>query len=521
MANLTKSTKNIIIAAAVTVVLGAGAAVLVLTGQPDNADGQSSDAASTVSTETYTLTDRQGTDILQLDITNDSGSYTFTRDSKVVSSTDSDGNVTSEDKIFWTSEGLNGLTSNETMISTFMKSLAGLTSKELVETDAADLEKYGLENPVATARLTFDGGEQVTLNFGIKNPAQTNFVYCRMGESRDVYLVSNYSVGNVYYPINDYVSMSLTPGYNASSAQELDYFRIERKDLAEPYQIAFMYDVQQEAENEDSVITTFNSHRLTSPFVAEIDSTKGKTYCYGLYGLTASECVSVTTDEEILAKTGLDDPFLTLTFKYGGTRYVLHFGDEIITTTPTEDENTPDLTTVTGYYGMLEGVNAVFAFDTSAVPWYKMTLQDIISRRPVSPYIYTCDSVVITTPDREYVFEINGDAKENSFILDGEELNGDKFRQLYQHLITAVGDEVFLEEGEYEPYISVTFNYREEYHKLYNTESDTIRYYKSDDRKNIVSVNGKVLFKVRQVYTERLIENIDALINGGELRLDW
>ena len=46
-------------------------------------------------------------------------------------------------------------------------------------------------------------------------------------------------------------------------------------------------------------------------------------------------------------------------------------------------------------------------------------------------------------------------------------------------------------------------------------------FYKSDDRKNIVSVNGDILYKVRQIYTQRLLENLDALFNGGEIKLDW
>ena len=37
----------------------------------------------------------------------------------------------------------------------------------------------------------------------------------------------------------------------------------------------------------------------------------------------------------------------------------------------------------------------------------------------------------------------------------------------------------------------------------------------------IIRVNGEVLFKVRQVFTDRLIQNIDALLNGGELELNW
>ncbi|MBQ4166240.1 MAG: hypothetical protein IJD85_07960, partial [Oscillospiraceae bacterium] len=347
--------------------------------------------------------------------------------------------------------------------------------------------------------------------------------YCRTDGSSDVYMISYYSVGDVYYGITDFVDMSITEAYSTDDPQELDYFIIERKDLEEPIEISYMYDVQEESEKDtdEILVTTFNSHRITTPFVAEVDSVKGQTVCYGLYGLSASYCISVDPDEALLAETGLDDPHCKLTFKYGGNRYVLLFGNKLINVTESEDESTPDLETVVGYYGMVEGSDIIYAFATDSVPWYDITVEDIVSRRPVSPYIYTCDSVVVTTPERVYEFKINGDASENSFTLDGVELDNYKFKELYQHLIAAVGEEIYRVDGDYEPFITVQLNYREKYHYFYGGASDKIEYYKSDDRKNIVRVNGEVLFKVRQVYTERLLENIEALISGGDLELNW
>ena len=42
-----------------------------------------------------------------------------------------------------------------------------------------------------------------------------------------------------------------------------------------------------------------------------------------------------------------------------------------------------------------------------------------------------------------------------------------------------------------------------------------------DDRKSIIRVNGSVLFKVREVYTQRLIDNVQAVINNGTVELNW
>lgn len=524
MAKLSKSTRTVIIAAAVLLALGVVCLVLMLTkGSDENDNSHSHDESETSQVEDNSLvfSNRQADEVVSAEVTNSYGEYTFSRDSRVVTTENDDGTVSSSDEYYWTSEQLCGAPSSDSTIRAFMNCLAGFDAYQLVEENAEDLAQYGLAQPEASVNVTFEDDEKLTLHLGIINPSATSYVYCRVGDSRDVYMASYYSASYAYLPITDFVVLSITESYNSNDPEELDYFIIERKDFDEPVEISYMYDLEEDSDDDDIVITTFNSHRITSPFVAEVDYTTGKEICYGLYGIYAEDCISVDPSEELLAEAGMDDPFCTLTFKYGGKRYVIKLGNEIVSVTKSEDGETPDLKTVTGYYGMVSGSNILYAFSADSTPWYTIKLEELVARRPVSSYIYTCESVVITTPEREYEFIIEGDASASTFTLDGVELDNDKFKQLYQHLVSSVGEELYRVEGDYEPYVSIQFNYREKYYENYGTDHDRLDFYKSDDRKNIVSVNGEVLFKVRQVFTDRLIENIDALINGGEIKLDW
>ena len=43
----------------------------------------------------------------------------------------------------------------------------------------------------------------------------------------------------------------------------------------------------------------------------------------------------------------------------------------------------------------------------------------------------------------------------------------------------------------------------------------------SGEYKNIVALDGKPVFKVRSVYTERLVENIQKLIDGEDVNIVW
>ncbi|MGN1422777.1 MAG: DUF4340 domain-containing protein [Oscillospiraceae bacterium] len=520
MAKLSKTTKTVIIAAAVLLVLGAVLLVLLLTKPAEERDTSSADSSSEASTS-VTVTDHERDEVTSLTVRNETGGFTFVRNERVVSTTDDDGNVSSSSEYYWTSAEMKGLTPNETTVNSFIGNMASFSTKSLVEENAQDLEKYGLKEPLASVTVNFEDGSKAELCFGIKNPASTGSVYFRLNDSNDVHLVSNYTVGSAYYDIKDFVGLLMTDAYNANSPLELDYLIIERKDMEEPVEIRYMYDVAEESQKEDSVLTTFNSHRFITPISAEVDSTKGQTLCYGLYGLSMSSCEYLEQTEENLAATGLDDPFVRITFKYGSKRRVLLLGDEIVEITETDSVDTPSLKTVTGYYAMFEGEGGIYSIAKDKAPWYTFTVQSVMSRRPISPYIYTVDTVTIKTADNEYVFRIDGVAGDNTIYCNGEEVVGDRFRELYQHLIASVGEELYFDEPEGELVVSVTFKYRDEYVDLYGTDEDVLEYYSSDDRKNIVKVNGSVLFKVRDIYTERLLSNVEAVLENGKVELNW
>lgn len=541
MAKLSKTTKTVIIAAAVLLVLGAVLLVLVMTSPKEDAGSGNSDVSgqsgtsessgtsgtaesgvsSTVSQadEKVTINSYEQENVLKLEVVNQTGSFSFDRASREVSSTDDDGNVSTSTQYYWTSPELDGISRNDSTIGAFVRSMAGLSASSMVEENAADLEKYGLAEPLSDVRMTFDDGSTNEVLFGIRNPAAANYVYCCVKGSNDVMQVSYYSTGSAFYDIKDFVSLVLTDSYDANNPQELEYLTIERKDLSEPVEIEYMFDVAAEAEDEDSVVTTFNSHRITSPITAELDTTSGQTICYGLYALSAASCQYIDPTDEDIAQTGLDDPYCRISFKYGGKARVLLLGNEIRESS--DDSDGESLSSVTGYYAMFEGDRLIYAISTSNAPWYTFKVQDIMSRRPISPYIYTVDKLTVTTPDGEYVFTVDGDSDEHTFYYNGEALDESNFKSFYQHLITSMGEELFFEEADYEPYIKVQFDYREEYYDTYGRSSDVLEFYKSDDRKSIVRVNGDVLYKVRQVYTDRLLSNLDALLNGGDIELNW
>ena len=177
MAKLSKTTKTVIIAAAVLLVLGAVLLVLVMTSPKDSGSSgdasavsgevgtsESSAAADDVSSassgadEKIVINSCEQEDVLKLEVSNQTGSFSFDRASREVSSTDDDGNVSTATQYYWTSPELDGISRNDSTIGAFVRSMAGLSASSMVEEGASDLEKYGLAEPLSTVKVTFDDG---------------------------------------------------------------------------------------------------------------------------------------------------------------------------------------------------------------------------------------------------------------------------------------------------------------------------------------------------------------------------
>lgn len=517
---LSKSVISVIIAAGVLLVLGVVMMILMLTAPKDDKESSASGNSSVTSEETIDITGQHTDSVLKLTVNNEKGAFTFERQKRVVSSTDSEGTVTSSDEFYWTSADLNGVPQSDSTVRNLMNNLSTLPARSVVEENAEDLGKYGLASPLASAEVSFEDGSVIKLNFGIQNPANISTAYCCTEGSNKVYLVNYYSVSGAYSAVTRYANLVMTDGYNIDGSNELDYLKIRRKDLDEEVEIRFMFDVVKDAESDNSVISTFNTHRFIKPMTAEIDMTKGKSVCNAMYDMTMSACVYLEQTAENMKACGLDDPFLRMTFKYGGQVYTVLLGNEIVEEAGESGASSaPTLTNVTGYYAVIEGVPGIYSIAKESAPWYTFNVSDIISKRPISPYIYTVESITVTIPDGEFKFDIDGENKK--FYYGSDEVSGTEFRKFYQQLISSVGEEMFTEQTDKAPAAAVKFRYKSEYFDTYGTEEDVMEFIPDDGRKYIINLNGRTVFKIREIFVSRLIDNVDALLNGGTVNYDW
>lgn len=493
MAKLSNRTRAIVISAAVLLVLGIVLVVLVLT-EP-NSNAESSDTTTSQVSTAITVTDKAAESITKVTIKNTTGEYEI--------------NKTGESE--WEIPALGSAPVNTMTISALMNNLSACKTTELVEANAENLEKYGLKEPVAEVKVDFDDGTTSEMCLGILNNAQTYYYFAVKG-SNDVHYVSTYKMGSLLYRKEDFVATALVESYDSSNPVVMEKMTITRADLDYPIIIEAL-PVQ---EDDEEVITTFNDHKFTSPYAIEVDASRSSGVIYGMYGLTAAQCEYLTPTEEILAKTGLDNPQCVVSMVTNGKTYTLKIGEAIKQITLSESEDVPDTVTITGYYAMLDGLDIVYSIAPTSLPWLNANVSDLMSRMPLSPYIYSLDTITVTTADGAMEFKIDGDKDNYKFLYNGEAVDTAKFKELYQFMISTVGEELYSEEPTGELIASIRYTYKDK-----AQPDDSLEYYASDDRKSIIKINGTTLYKVRQIYTTKLLANIDALLNGGDISLEW
>ena len=469
-----KNTKIILGSVIGIAVLGAATLALVLT-QPesDNAD------SGTSSKETVSVTDYTTDDISTLTISNESGEYTINRLGKEK----------------WGIDSIPEALANSSAYSTAMSSAGGIGAKQIVEENATDLAKYGFDKPTATV-IKYEG---------------ENSWYVKTDKSDTVYLVANAGVSFAMNSELSYVNKStLTAAYDSEN-DKVNRVRIERKDLDKDIVLDKLPE-----ETEKKFSSTYVAYEMSSHNNILADDELDKKVIFGLFGISASDVFAVSPTDEQKKQAGLDDPNCTVTMVSNKeTVTKLTLGSAVYTVTK-NDETGEEIKTITGYYGMLSGKDAIYVFSPDSLPWLTATPENMLYKLFLTPYIYYLDGVTIYDSDRKaYDFTITGDADKSSFTYEGKEVDSAKFKAFYQYLLSAYAEQIYLDDltGDNKFIAGVTYDHREE-----GKESDVVEFYASEsDRTCIIVVNGDVRYKVRQIYATRLLENLNALLSGGEI----
>lgn len=495
-----RSVKPVVITAAALVILcGVLAALLLTKPKSKPASGEPVSAGSEI--QSAFITDKSADEVLSITVENSEGTYTFTRQKRTINSENESGEAVRYDELYWTSEELKGVPQSDSAVRNFLGDIAGLPEERAVEDNAEDLYKYGLEDPRAIATIGFDDGTTAEMRFGIRNPADDSGVYFTLNGSRDVKLVNYYATAEVFSDVRQFARLILTDSYDSS--KPLQKLTITRPELDYPLEIEKI-----SASGEGSA----DSYRFVSPITAELDAEKGRSVCNGVFGLTMEACEFLEQTDENMEQCGLSTPRAVVAFSIGGSEHELLIGNEIRRKLTSDDNsNSPSADTTTGYYAVVKGVPGIYSLARDNAPWLNASVGSLVSKKPLSPYIFAVSSVEISLPDGEFTFKNENE----QFTYNGSPLPSDSFREFFNMLTAELDGEALTGEISQEmsniPLAEVSFNYKTD---EYGTDGDTLSFYELDERSCAVVLNGTPLFAASRLYAERIAEDIAALTGG-------
>jgi hypothetical protein len=515
---MTKNAKIIIFSLIGLLILGGVAAILMFTAPQKEAPVQNDEFASpkTASDDAdLMLCSRDTSDITSIDVHNDVGSYSITPS----------GNTDSEGEVIWTIADISSAPLNADSLSTAAKYACSFDAKEFAEkvSDSSELAKYGLDKPRASVATTFKDGSTFEIRVGNEVPNAASSVYVTPdGESIYTAYKSriNSFLGNKY----SFVDLVVMPEYDQNTGEEVMKMTVERttaEKILEPLVIENILSDDPDAIN-------VYSYRMVSPYSAYLDLSDGPAFVYSLFGLNATNVCSTGEQAEAdYAALGFDNPVCKVTIETNVRTYTLTLGSSLYEKETGEDGTERNV--LKGYYGVSsERPGVIYFFDRASVSILNIDETTLISELFLMPYIYDLESVSYSDNAGHKLdmgIKLIQKAEENKeevseFTVNGEKWDGSKFKNLYQYLISAAGEELYLDSDKGELIAEIVYGYTDKSNGV--DGRDTVRFYSSNtDRKVIIELNGENIFKTRQMYATQLISNIDSFLSGGEITLTY
>ncbi|MBR6599825.1 MAG: DUF4340 domain-containing protein, partial [Oscillospiraceae bacterium] len=227
--------KGLIAGIAAIVVLGGGIAALKLT-EP-KPDTENSGLAETV-TQDLTIYSGNSGDVSTIQVKNSNGGYTLKRTSV----------ATDTQPAVYTIEGLENVKLNESLVNNMPANASSLTALKIIEENAEDMSKYGLENTDIEVLVEFDGEEAKKVTLLVGNDTPEGNVYVALKNEKNVYSVSSNFISAYAYEKEYFVSTVCVEEPSEDDYPIVASVTVDRKDLE--YDIVFEYDPYSDSDDE-------------------------------------------------------------------------------------------------------------------------------------------------------------------------------------------------------------------------------------------------------------------------------
>lgn len=302
-----------------------------------------------------------------------------------------------------------GIKYDASRLSSVAINFSSVLVEKVIEEDASDLSKYGLDKPVSVVTAKMKDGTTATLEIGNLTPTKGAYYVKRKGENT-VYTTDTYTIGRIMVKINDIRDKTLF----AVGQDDILKISMERKGQ-------LVFTAQRPDTNADWT--------LTYP----IDGNANYSALYPMLSAITESTVTefVEQNPSDLDKYGLASPAYVLEFETSEEKYRLLLGKEDI-------QNS-------AIYAMTQDSNEVYKISSTSFTFLDKPLKEIVEVFAYITNIWDVERIVVEmdgyTLDCKLETDPDKDTDKDKFYVNGKDAsmkneNGDQpFRKYYQALI--------------------------------------------------------------------------------------
>ena len=389
---MSKNKRLLMILLAITAVLAAGVAVILLTAP---AETVSSDEPS----ETILIYSVTRDEFLRASVSNEAGGFTLVKTA--------DGYTVEEDDGFETNAYSTGWVGD--------KLLAPNASRKVAS--PGPLSEYGLDAPAATCRVELADGTAKTLLLGSEAPSGGR--YTSLEGEDGVYIVTHNLPLYLTRSAASYVETDVIPSkddFPEGTDTNVKYVFLGGKKRAENVEITM-------DPNYVSDETASTPYVMTQPIDYPVNSTTTGDLVTYASGMSFTECVEIRPTPERVAFYGLDDPDYTLVFRFADKEVRIDFADagEFC-------------------YAKLDGFDAVFTAYPAYTSFLSTPADAYMSRMTFTKKLSALSGLTVTSANGTHVFRIAHDDGGVVPYCGDLKLDADNFKQFYENLLMTLSE---------------------------------------------------------------------------------
>lgn len=476
---MNKRVRNLIICLVVLCVIGGALFLLLKLGGGESENPSSASSASNA----IKLVNKKQSAAELIKVKNETGEYEIKK---------------TEDS--WTIEEYSALPLNTSFLTQYATAVTYTTADQVIEENAEDLAKFGLDKPQAVIQTTYnDDNSTFTLEIGDKAPLEAGY-YVKTGDSNKVYTCKSSEIPNLFLAKKTKAIQSeLVPANGSEDSSDsaatfvLDKLVLGGSARTEAITIEQINDLTESGASA--------SYAVVAPRKADLNVEKGGELLKAVFGIEADDIEVANATAEDYKKYGLDDPYCVLTLEYAG---------ETVTLKITDDSD--------GYcYVVKNDIPVIYKVAKDKVSFRSVQYKDIASRLIFSATITDVKTVTVDTPDQSYVFELKHKGDDIEISYEGKVLDTAKFKKFYQVLIGARIEKEEPADKTGDVVLRFTYAYHDE-----SKANDVLEFHKLSDRKALAVLNGKSFgFDVLMTYVQKVYEDCEKVINNELVATDW